>query len=747
MFSAFVARLQPDRLPPPPATARRAAVVITPWCSCPVPWFSLTVACLLRREGVRVSLVWNDICDMADPTTFERETQLIGAFLKHFRTFDVIRLSEQAPAPPGVEDRRFLATPANVNAIWQNRSSLPRQRVAALEESMTALLSRSLPHIKGLFARHRFDFALVPGGLYGNSGLYIDVGQSQGVRMSTFDSNPGQLLLGLEGTAGCCTDIPRCVREAGALLGDRQEAARAIARRRLQDRMGATEKFFTDPGFEGQPIQLLSAQDDRNSYSDDVVFPLNVDWDAAALGLHRFFRDDCEWLVDTIGYLLERTDARVAVRQHPGNRVVVDGAVNLEQELHRHFGQHPRFRFIRARDPVNTYKLMAAARVVLPFSSTAGIEAAMLGKPLVLPSRAYYAEMAFVEGCHDKESYLQRVAALVRQPPAPDPAKVAAAELAYFFSAVCNLVPTAFTPHPQDFAVWSGQTLDTLAGDDGVKTAVRALVQDLPAAALQCRQQVDLHALQVTTSVTPLPAAPSPPAVPHLATAGGDREVTRIGQPYPCYPGVTLGTDVQILAVRNVEIGEGSCVGDFSWLNVCVRDDKVRMRIGRSVLIGRFSMVSTGGYLEIGDYCLFGPRVTVVDADHGFSDINRPYVEQTPTLGRSVVMEENCWVAAGAVIAGHLTVGRGSVIGANAVVTQDVPPFSVVVGHPGRIVKMYDPTTGRWEPAKTEDEQRRILENRARSPLPDRDRYRAILRQNAREKRIDPIVAGRGECL
>jgi len=240
---------------------------------------------------------------------------------------------------------------------------------------------------------------------------------------------------------------------------------------------------------------------------------------------------------------------------------------------------------------------------------------------------------------------------------------------------------------------------------------------------------------------------PPPPSLPSLETAPADRTISASGLPFACYPQVTMGTGVQIIGVRNVEIGAGSCVGDFAWLNICVRDDKVRLRIGRSVLIGRQSMVSTGGYLEIGDYCLFGPRVTVVDADHGFEDITRPYGEQTPTLGRSIIVEENCWLAVGAVVAGHLTVGRGSVVGANAVVTQDVPPFSVVVGHPARIVKMYDPVTRRWEPAKTEAEQQRILENRGRVALPDRQQYRALLRQNARAPEIVPIVAGRGECL
>ncbi len=225
------------------------------------------------------------------------------------------------------------------------------------------------------------------------------------------------------------------------------------------------------------------------------------------------------------------------------------------------------------------------------------------------------------------------------------------------------------------------------------------------------------------------------------------RTITRQGLPFPHFPRVTFGTDVQILGVANLEIGEGSCIGDHSWLNVCVRDDRIRMRIGRAVLVGRHSMVSTGGYLEIGDFCLFGPRVSVVDADHGFADITRPYVEQPPTLGRSIVLEDNCWLGVGAVVAGNLTVGRGSVIGANSLVTKDVPPFSVVVGHPGRIAKMYDPVSNQWERIDSEADRVRVDRNRERYCMPDRAAYRELLWQNASLRAIDPIVAGRGECL
>ncbi|WP_284694462.1 glycosyltransferase [Geomonas sp. Red32] len=241
------------------------------------------------------------------------------------------------------------------------------------------------------------------------------------------------------------------------------------------------------------------------------------------------------------------------------------------------------------------------------------------------------------------------------------------------------------------------------------------------------------------------PTAAAPPSPPGLAASGADspyrKEIEELeGQ----FPGVAFGAMVQVLGMRNVSIGAGSCIGDCSWLNVCIRDQHVRMKIGRTVLVGRQGMISTGGTLEIGDYCVFAPRVYISDADHIFSDIMQPVIQQGATFNRSVVVEENCWLGINTVISGNLTVGRGSVIGANAVVTRDIPPFSVVVGNPAQIVKMYSPRTSRWERTRNAEDIQRILEERQAMPLPGREEYREILRRNAVLHTLEPVLAGRG---
>lgn len=212
------------------------------------------------------------------------------------------------------------------------------------------------------------------------------------------------------------------------------------------------------------------------------------------------------------------------------------------------------------------------------------------------------------------------------------------------------------------------------------------------------------------------------------------------------FPEVSFGEKVQIFGVKSIRIGKGSCIGDDTWLNDCVRDDKVRLKIGKCVLIGRRSIVSSGGYLEIGDYTITGPNVYVSNVDHDYRNINVPIYLGSLTAGRNLVVEENCWLAFNSVVVGNVTVGRGSVIGANAVVVKDVPPFSVVVGNIGRIVKMFDPSVKKWVPVKTEDDKQRVLENREKKGLPSRSEYRAILAK-ANLKEVNSVVAGGGRHI
>lgn len=115
-------------------------------------------------------------------------------------------------------------------------------------------------------------------------------------------------------------------------------------------------------------------------------------------------------------------------------------------------------------------------------------------------------------------------------------------------------------------------------------------------------------------------------------------------------------------------------------------------RIGRDVYIGEELIVveelEDHWNVEIGDRASLAPRVTIVTSSHpNFSRI-RPSV---PTPRGKVVVEADAWVGTGAILLPNVRVGKGAVVGAGAVVTKDVAPYSIVVGIPAKVVGQVKP--------------------------------------------------------
>lgn len=115
--------------------------------------------------------------------------------------------------------------------------------------------------------------------------------------------------------------------------------------------------------------------------------------------------------------------------------------------------------------------------------------------------------------------------------------------------------------------------------------------------------------------------------------------------------------------------------------------------------IGRRCMISAQNRIHIERNTVFGPQALVMDHNHEFEDVNLPIGLQGTTDGGTIRIEEGCWIGFGAAIVcskGELVIGRNSVVGANAVVTRSVPPYSVVSGNPARVVKSFEAEKGVW---------------------------------------------------
>ena len=112
------------------------------------------------------------------------------------------------------------------------------------------------------------------------------------------------------------------------------------------------------------------------------------------------------------------------------------------------------------------------------------------------------------------------------------------------------------------------------------------------------------------------------------------------------------------------------------------------VRIGKESEIGERCRISIANSLEIGEKVLLSPNVYITDCDHEYRNIDIPVIDQgIVQRGQKVSIGEGSYIGINAVIVGNVIIGRHCVIGANSVVTKDVPDFCVAVGSPAKVIK------------------------------------------------------------
>ncbi|MCX6050768.1 MAG: acyltransferase [Chloroflexi bacterium] len=144
---------------------------------------------------------------------------------------------------------------------------------------------------------------------------------------------------------------------------------------------------------------------------------------------------------------------------------------------------------------------------------------------------------------------------------------------------------------------------------------------------------------------------------------------------------------------QGIEIGDNSFVMHGSVLHVYNFRDLPHafIRIGANSLIGELNVLRGQGGITIGNRVYTAPLVQMLAVNHVYSDPTRPIIDQGITA-EGITIEDDVWIGAGAVITDGVRIGQGAVVAAGAVVTKDVPPYTVVGGVPARVIKKIDGT-------------------------------------------------------
>ena len=101
------------------------------------------------------------------------------------------------------------------------------------------------------------------------------------------------------------------------------------------------------------------------------------------------------------------------------------------------------------------------------------------------------------------------------------------------------------------------------------------------------------------------------------------------------------------------------------------------------------------GPIQIGNNVIFAQNIVSSGLNHGYKDINTPISKQ-PTSTSKITVEDDCWIGANVVITAGVTIGKHCVIAAGAIVTKNIPPFSIAAGNPAKVIKQYNFETKEW---------------------------------------------------
>lgn len=151
---------------------------------------------------------------------------------------------------------------------------------------------------------------------------------------------------------------------------------------------------------------------------------------------------------------------------------------------------------------------------------------------------------------------------------------------------------------------------------------------------------------------------------------------------------IEAGCFIEALSKGGMKVGNNFSLGKNSIIECTgvIRELGEELVIGDNVGIAANAFIAMRGKVEIGSNTIFGPNVSIHAENHNFSDTDKPIKLQGATR-KGVKIGEDCWIGSKAVILDGVTIGSHSIIAAGAVVTKDVPEYSIVGGVPAKVIK------------------------------------------------------------
>jgi acetyltransferase-like isoleucine patch superfamily enzyme len=149
------------------------------------------------------------------------------------------------------------------------------------------------------------------------------------------------------------------------------------------------------------------------------------------------------------------------------------------------------------------------------------------------------------------------------------------------------------------------------------------------------------------------------------------------------------GAEINCLSLQGIKLGNRVTIGKYA----IIRPSNIYggligegLTMGDNSNIGPYNYIGCSGKITIGNNVMLAPRVSIYAENHVF-DHPEILIRDQGVEKKEVIIEDDCWIAANSILLAGVTIGKGSVVAAGSVVTENVPPYSVVAGVPAKWIK------------------------------------------------------------
>lgn len=426
---------------------------------------------------------------------------------------DIVYIDAYGISEISEEDKQECQRIAEYSAMWQKGKNLQNIRymsVELVEEKFAEVFLQNIGYVKAFFEKSKFDMINISTALHKRAGIIAYIGKKNGIRITSQDGTRGIMELSADGVAGHADDIPRLMKGDWITVKEEErilEAAGEMADMRFttvasDSGVEDLQQFYKMIESKGYNCINWQMPGDSTGRIFDVIIPLNVVCDATAIGVLTPFGDVKQWLKETLDFLISKLKVSVLLRDHPCLKVDESYRQSLDMEswapeiLEPYKGNSLLY-YAKFDEEMNLYQYIKQSRVVLPWTTTVGVEAALMQKNVVVHTDASYSDSAFVMRAHSKEEYFSLIKKCLSSDKwlVSDAAVGYREALMYFYYGMFRHLGTVFTNYDENYRcvnhTWLSMSFEELLRGEGVAEVVQIIADGIPSVYLNAKQRED----------------------------------------------------------------------------------------------------------------------------------------------------------------------------------------------------------------------------------------------------------------